>query len=189
MHLAKRGCLGLALVDKDEKSAAQTQELIGRISADIQMVVIACDVRDESQVNQAISLAAGTFSRIDYAANCAGVSSPHMGIANTSLEIYERTMAINSTGTFICCKALVTQMAKQKVTEGTNGHSAVASVHGAIVNIASIAGLGAIPGIVPYNASKHAVIGITKSVAVDNAAPHCVIRCNAVCPVSILTAV
>ena len=109
--------------------------------------------------------------------NCAGISGERPGqdpqpIWSSSLSVWNSVWAVNGTGVFLGCKYASAQMIEQE--PGPNGD------RGWIVNLSSIYGLVATPSAHAYVASKHAVSGLTKSVALE-LAPHRV-HCNAICP-------
>lgn len=126
---------------------------------------IAADVSQEAQVREVIDLVVERWGRLNVLVNNAGVYLQG-DVAQTSLEDWQRIMAINLTGAFLCIKYAVPAMAK------TGG--------GVIVNVSSEAGLVGIKGQVAYNVSKGAVIALTRSCAVDLAERG--IRVNSVCP-------
>jgi NAD(P)-dependent dehydrogenase (short-subunit alcohol dehydrogenase family) len=116
------------------------------------------DVRDEAAVAQATR-------ELDVLANIAGIGST-TNAPETPLEVWEDVFAVNARGTFLCCKHAVGGM--------------VARGGGAIVNMASIAGLVGLRNRAAYSASKGAVIALTRALAIDHIADR--VRVNAVCP-------
>lgn len=128
-------------------------------------IAAAVDVTDEQAVVEAVATAREAFGAVDFLINNAGIR--HVApIASESVEDWRRTLDVNVTGTFICSKAVIPGM-----VEAGRGH---------IVNLASMAGELALGERAAYNTSKAAVVGLTRSIAVEVGAAG--IHCNAVAP-------
>ncbi|KAH6972137.1 hypothetical protein BKA56DRAFT_677110 [Ilyonectria sp. MPI-CAGE-AT-0026] len=163
--LYERGAsLALCDIRKDvlEKVAAEVSQK--GVAKDQKMTLMKVDVSNTDDVNNWIDQAVKDFGRLDGAANIAGTIIPGGLIGETPDEEWERVMRINSTGMF---KALRAQL--PRLSSG-----------GSVVNISSMAGLAATPNMAAYGASKHAVIGLTRTAAVEYGPKG--IRVNSVAP-------
>lgn len=127
---------------------------------------LACDVADSAQVKALIERIESDHGRLDCAFNNAGIDIEQGRLADGDEEVFDRIMDVNVKGVWQCMRFEIPLMLK-------NGG-------GAIVNTASVAALGAAPNMSIYSASKHAVLGLTRSAAVGYGKQG--VRINAVCP-------
>lgn len=129
------------------------------------------DVSQEPQVERLVGACVETFGRLDFAHNNAGIGAPPAALHETVLSDFEHVLGVNVIGVWLCLKHEARVMLRQG--------------GGSIVNTASLAGLIGFPMHVAYATSKHAVIGITRTAALEYARAG--IRVNAVCPAFVQT--
>jgi NAD(P)-dependent dehydrogenase (short-subunit alcohol dehydrogenase family) len=159
---AEAGAAVVLADSKEEavKAAAQKLVAVGR-----KAIVVACDVSDDAQVEAMVDRAVAEFGRLDAAFNNAGVMARIAPTADSTREEWDRVIGVNLRGVWACMKHQLRQMERRG---------------GAIVNNASVGALTGNPGIGSYIASKHGVVGLTRTAALEYVKQG--IRVNAVNP-------
>jgi len=166
-ELARLGAR-VAVGDLNLESAKETARLAKAEGAEA--IALPLDVTQEESVHAFTENALKAFGRFDGAFNNAGVLGPVGAMAGVPIGEFERVMAVNVRGVWLCLQAQIRVMLRQAPPEG--GHS--------IVNTASVAGLIGSPMLPAYTASKHAVVGLTRAAARSYGRSG--IRVNCVCP-------
>jgi NAD(P)-dependent dehydrogenase (short-subunit alcohol dehydrogenase family) len=160
--LAERGARIVAV----DRKPQELQTAVRDLPASAQALAITADVTSEDDVAEYVRTAVDKFGTIDVFYNNAGIEGDIAPITRYSLETFRKVIDVNVVGVFLGLKHVLPVMLKQN--------------KGSIINTASIAGLIGSPEVAVYSASKHAVIGLTKSAAQECSATG--VRVNCVCP-------
>ncbi len=169
VSFGQQGATVIVVVGHNVAAGEETAQMVR--AAGGQAMVMQCDVSDEAQVKTMVDTVMTACGRIDCAFNNAGIGPdgvriPFTSLVDTPVEIWDKTMAVNARGVFLCMKHEIPAMLQ--------------SGGGSIVNTASVGGLRMAPGFGAYGPSKAAVIAMTRTAALEHARQG--IRVNAVCP-------
>ncbi len=159
----------VAIADLSQEAIDKAVDTLRQLNGEV--IGLVCNVSQANQVDEMVTSVVEQWGRLDIAVNNAGISSPLNPVAKTQEEDFDRVMAVNLKGVWLCMRAELQQMEKQG--------------SGAIVNMASALSTRVFAGGSFYVASKFAVAGLTRTAAVEYAESG--IRINAVCPGNVAT--
>lgn len=169
LAFGKEGAM-VVVTDINLENAEKTADILR--GGNTEVLALKVDISKREDVENMVKATVERFGRLDCAVNCAGIAGPvSLPLHEYPDEFWHQQINVNLTGTWYCMKFQITQMLQQG--------------GGVIVNLSSAAGLIGQPENSPYAASKHGVVGITKTAAIEYATKN--IRINCLCPTAIET--
>lgn len=153
------GCASVSIWDRDQSALDLAREALSGQKVSVHRV----DVTSDTEVQAAVAATVKQAGSIDILVTSAGITGPNMSVWDYPVEEWDRVMAINLRGPFLCCRAIAPHMRSKN--------------YGRIVNIASIAGKEGNPNASAYSASKAGVIALTKSLGKELAQTGIVVNC------------
>ncbi|RVX73626.1 hypothetical protein B0A52_02516 [Exophiala mesophila] len=181
IRLAHAGCSRIAVLDINAAGLREVKSSIESENPDVNVLALPCNTSNESEVIETFKTVLEKFQRVDYAINCAGVAGTPNPTDQCLTPDFDRTIAINLRGVFLCAREELRIMKSQAIdSEVYPGISAARGQRGAIVNVASGLAVVALPNCPAYCASKAGVLALSKADAIDYALSK--IRVNAVLP-------
>ncbi|KXG46527.1 Short-chain dehydrogenase/reductase SDR [Penicillium griseofulvum] len=183
LAFALEGAAGIVFADLNQDSAEKAAEESKKLAtnAGYQALVLTLDVTNEEQVESVVAKTKESFGRIDYMVNSAGIGvQVPAEIAEASLVEFTRFLDVNVKGSFLLTKIVSRAMKEQEAKAVSSTNPNRGSTRGVILNMASCSSFVATPLLTQYTTSKHAVLGLTRNAALDNAKYN--IRVNCLCP-------
>ncbi|MFD1706708.1 SDR family NAD(P)-dependent oxidoreductase [Siminovitchia sediminis] len=153
----------VVLVDLVDESLQKAKEELNSLG---EVLTVQADVSKESDVENYVNKAVEHFGKIDVFFNNAGIEGKVAPLVDQKVEDFDKVISVNVRGVFLGLKYVLPVMTKQG--------------HGSVINTSSVAGLNGSPGVSPYIASKHAVVGLTKAAAIEAAEAN--VRVNSIHP-------
>ncbi|KAI6779350.1 short-chain dehydrogenase [Emericellopsis cladophorae] len=176
---AVNGCTRFAITDLNATSLSSTHDAVRALNPSAEILSTSGDVSDESFVARFVKDAIGTFGRVDYSVQCAGILGKGLRSHEATVDEFDQINRVNYRGTWLVSRAVLGHMIAQAPLDA---HS---KQRGAIVHVASQLGVVARPAAAAYCASKSAIINMTRADAIDYSRDQ--IRVNCVCPGVIAT--
>ncbi|KAI2618026.1 NAD(P)-binding protein [Hypomontagnella submonticulosa] len=181
--LAKAGARGILIADINLPAAERmaTELKTAATNPEFQALAVHLDVTVEESVKSTVAYISQSFGRVDYCIHCAAIPAGSPGeVSSASFEDFKRLLEVNVQGTFLITSHVLAQMRSQEPKQVHPGSPKRGTARGTLVNMASLMSYIPLPNMVQYVTSKHAVMGISKTAALENVTHG--IRVNCVCP-------